>query len=215
MENSESEKQTLAQTLKKAREDAHLEIKELSEMLKIPGKYIIHLEKGNYEKLPGKAYIFGFLNKYASTLNLNSEELINEYKKERPQETRETPLPILKTGKPIITPKIIIYFIIIIAVGLAFFYFLRQISVLINPPRLTIESPSEEIVDNPNITIKGLTDQRVKLTINDVEVYVNEKGEFQKDFELQTGLNIFKIKAENNLKKEQVLIKNIWLKKKE
>lgn len=202
---------TLAQILKKARENAHLDLKQMSDVLKIPSKYLNYLEKGDYEKLPGKAYIFGFINKYAKVLSLNKDELVAQYKKERPEPEKEEPLPLLRYPRFLITPKLITYFFIILGLLLVFFYLWRQINFLAGLPTLIIESPSQEIVETPNLEIKGLTDPKIKLTINDQEVYVNENGDFQKDVFLQPGLNTFFIKAINSFGKEKTITKNLWL----
>lgn len=203
---------TLDQILKKARQNAHLDLKQLSELIKIPVKYLKLLEEGHYEKLPGRAYVLGFLTKYAKTFNLNKDEVIAQYKKERPEQTREEPLPLLRYPKFLITPKIITYFLIILAIIFALFYFWRQINFLTETPTLALQEPQQELVETPIITIKGLTNTKNKLTINDEEVYVNEIGEFQKEVMLQSGLNIFLITAINGLGKEKTITKNLWLK---
>lgn len=203
---------TLAQILKKARENAHLDLKQLSDLIKIPVKYLKNLEESSYEKLPGKAYTLGFLTKYAKTFNLNKDEVMAQYKKEEPEQTKEEPLPFLRYPKFLITPKIITYFLIILVIIFALFYFWRQINFLNSLPTLALQEPQQEIVETPMVTIKGKTDEKNKLTINNEEVYVNEVGEFQKEVILQSGPNTFSIKTINGLGKEKTINKNLWLK---
>lgn len=204
---------TLAQILKKAREKNNLDLKQLSDLLKIPVKYLENLEKGKYEKLPGKAYIFGFVNKYAQLLNLNKNELIEQYKKEFSEPIKEAPLPLLRYSRILITPKSITSVVVVVVIIVSIFYFWKQINLLTSFPILVIENPQQDNVKMPNISIQGKTDSQNKLTINDQEIILNEKGEFQKDVMLQPNVvNIFIIKAVNIFGKETTITKNLWWK---
>lgn len=56
--------------LKEAREKAGYTIEEVSEILKIRKKYIMDIEEGTLEDMPGKVYIKGYTNAYHEFLGL-------------------------------------------------------------------------------------------------------------------------------------------------
>lgn len=211
MENNQEP--TLAQIFKKAREKNNLDLEQLSALLKIPVKYLANMEKGNYEKLPGKAYIFGFVNKYVKLLNLNKEEIIEQYKKEFSEPIKEAPLPLLRYSRILITPKLITLIAVIVVIIFSIFYFWKQINLLTSLPNLVIESPLQDNLEAPNVSIQGKTDTQNSLTINNEEVIVNERGEFQKNVILQPNIiNTFIIQAVNIFGKKTIITKNLWWK---
>lgn len=72
------------------------------------------------------------------------------------------------------------------------------ISYLSKPPSLTIDSPSDNQTfskDDANITIKGKTDQDVKVTVNDFWAIVDDKGGYTYSIHLQGGDNQIKVDA--------------------
>jgi hypothetical protein len=66
---------------------------------------------------------------------------------------------------------------------------------LVLPPKIKILSPqSKETVYNDNITFKGFTDKRSELFINELPVYFDNRGYFEKTFYLKEGINRFIIR---------------------
>jgi len=66
---------------------------------------------------------------------------------------------------------------------------------LILPPKIKIISPqNKERVYNDSVTFKGYADKRGELFINELPVYFDEHGYFEKTFYLKEGLNKFIIK---------------------
>ncbi|OGF44311.1 MAG: hypothetical protein A2452_05825 [Candidatus Firestonebacteria bacterium RIFOXYC2_FULL_39_67] len=66
--------------LLKEREYKGLSKEKVSDDLKIQGKYIEAIEKGNFDLLPGEVYVKAFLKTYGDYLGLNGGELVEEYK---------------------------------------------------------------------------------------------------------------------------------------
>ena len=63
------------------------------------------------------------------------------------------------------------------------------------PPKIKIISPqNKERVYNDSVTFKGYADKRGELFINELPVYFDEHGYFEKTFYLKEGLNKFIIK---------------------
>jgi hypothetical protein len=66
---------------------------------------------------------------------------------------------------------------------------------LVLPPKIKIISPqNKKAVYNDSITFKGFTDKRGELFINELPVYFDNRGYFEKTFYLKEGINKFIIK---------------------
>jgi cytoskeleton protein RodZ len=68
--------------LKGARQRRGLDLAELSRDLRIGQPYLIAMEEGRFEDLPGRAYAIGFLRSYANYLGLDGEALVSRYRDE-------------------------------------------------------------------------------------------------------------------------------------
>ncbi|MEB5469138.1 DUF4115 domain-containing protein [Virgibacillus pantothenticus] len=76
--------------LKEAREAQNLSLEELQEMTKIQKRYLIAIEEGNLQILPGKFYARAFMKEYANAVGLDPNELMEEYKEEVPKTEEPT-----------------------------------------------------------------------------------------------------------------------------
>ncbi len=66
---------------------------------------------------------------------------------------------------------------------------------LVLPPKIKIISPkNKETVYNDSITFKGFADKRGELFINELPVYFDNRGYFEKTFYLKEGKNRFIIR---------------------
>ncbi|MBA2876562.1 helix-turn-helix domain-containing protein [Thermaerobacillus caldiproteolyticus] len=79
----------LGKRLKEAREAKNISLDELQHMTKIQKRYLIGIEEGNYDIMPGNFYVRAFIKQYAEAVGLDSEELFEEYKHEIPQSQHE------------------------------------------------------------------------------------------------------------------------------
>ena len=70
---------TLGEKLKAARENMGLSLREVEEATKIRKKYLQALENEEFDVIPGKTYAKGFLKIYAKFLNLDHEEILEEF----------------------------------------------------------------------------------------------------------------------------------------
>jgi cytoskeletal protein RodZ len=74
----------LGSRLKEAREQKDLSLDDLQQITKIQKRYLVGIEEGNYNVMPGKFYVRAFIKQYAEAVGLNPEELFEEYKSEIP-----------------------------------------------------------------------------------------------------------------------------------
>ncbi|ONK23183.1 hypothetical protein BLX87_11235 [Bacillus sp. VT-16-64] len=74
----------LGSRLRMAREEKGISLEQLQSMTKIQKKYLIGIEEGNYDIMPGKFYARAFIKQYAEAVGLSPEELFEEYRSEIP-----------------------------------------------------------------------------------------------------------------------------------
>ena len=87
---------SVGEILASARKKKRLRYKKLSSELNIDAIYLIALEEGNFDLIPGgEAYVKGFLRSYAKKLDLNPDDVIDKY-----LNTREGSLSRTKKPSP-------------------------------------------------------------------------------------------------------------------
>jgi cytoskeletal protein RodZ len=71
----------LGETFKNARLQLGISLEDLAQKTKIKIHYLENIEKANRSQLPEEAYLLGYLNKLAKSLNLKDpQKIIDEYK---------------------------------------------------------------------------------------------------------------------------------------
>lgn len=97
---------TVGETLAKTREKLNKSLVDVEKETKIRSKYLEALENNQFDVIPGEVYVKGFLLTYSSYLGLDSQNLLEEYKKSyQPpparHEARTSPLsqPNTRSGK--------------------------------------------------------------------------------------------------------------------
>src|SRR5690625_6120585 len=68
--------------LKEAREEKGISLESLEETTKIQKRYLQAIEEENFNILPGKFYARAFIKEYALAVNLNVDELFEEYEED-------------------------------------------------------------------------------------------------------------------------------------
>lgn len=216
------ETQTLGEKLKNARESMKMALWQASKKTRVPLSYLKHLEQGNYKELPADVYIVAYLKKYAEILNLNIQEILEQFKTERGITASLSKSPgagkkaiyFIKKPLLIVTPRRLGLVLAIIAIALVFGYFWHQISYLINPPSIRIAQPASDFTtQEKSIEISGRTASDIYLTINGKEVYVDSRGNFSSVISLESGLNILRIKAKDRFGKTNTVIRRVMVTK--
>lgn len=201
---------TLGEKLRSAREAMKMALWQASRKTKIPVNYLKYLEQGNYQQLPADVYIAAYLKRYAEVLNLNTEEISEQFRAERSVKV-DLPSPTKKSSL-VITPKRFTLVLAILVIALVFGYFWHQLSYLINPPVIRISQPNPDFTTQEiSIKVVGQTEADVYLTINGREIYVDNKGSFQSVVNLELGLNILKIEARDRLGKTNTVIRRVMV----
>lgn len=69
----------IGETLKEAREKKGLELEDIAEETKIQLRYLKALENGDFELMPGKTYLKGFLKNFALVVGLDKNKIMEMY----------------------------------------------------------------------------------------------------------------------------------------
>jgi cytoskeletal protein RodZ len=207
------QKEGLGEKLAKKRVSLGLTIRDVEKETRVRSDYIEDIEAGKYDRLPPHVFVKGFLKAYASLLKLDPDKVLKLYLKERGlsenvKKAAANPPVVkpLKGSKVIITPKTFVITGIVFVALLIVAYIIWQVSILTAPPTLTLKTPAgNTTVKTDSIELDGKTDPSSNLYINDVEVGVDENGNFSEDVNLQSGVNNITVKSQNSLGKSNII----------
>ncbi len=140
--------------LKSARVKKKEPIAHISKNLRIHEAYLEALENGEFHKVPGRAYVIGFLQTYARYLNLNSHKIVEDYKKLHSQPDNLGNLTPLTFNAAEGSPKSLVVFlaVVILAILCAIGYYYLKPSFKESPltlKTLDIEVDGESIGNQP------------------------------------------------------------------
>ncbi|MFB4211188.1 helix-turn-helix domain-containing protein [Shouchella sp. JSM 1781072] len=80
----------LGNYLKEKREEKEMSLDDLQRTTKIQKRYLVAIEEGNFDTLPGIFYARAFVKTYAEAIGLNAEEVLHTYRNELPNTQSET-----------------------------------------------------------------------------------------------------------------------------
>jgi cytoskeletal protein RodZ len=210
---------TLGERLKGLRLEAKLSPEDLTQKIGISKKYIIFLEESKYENLPGEVYVRSFLKKYARALDINEEQVLAMYEKEKiiykKLDFFQERSPFASKKKIVFspfTPKFFRNLIIILLILVILIYLGWEISKIISPPKLSVDFPLDKYTTREkNLEIQGSTEAESKVLVNGKEVFVGSDGKFKEEVVLEEGVNIIKISAYKKQGKERTVTREVML----
>ncbi|NCF74873.1 MAG: hypothetical protein GWO87_00070 [Xanthomonadaceae bacterium] len=215
----------LGKKLNNKRISQNIKIDEAEKAVNIQKKYLLAIEKGNYNKLPGQIYIKNFVKKYAKFLRLDVniclEDLEREYFlfehikslqyiKKRKNNTKIKKFLNFYNFHFLITPKFFKNIAIIAIFLLCFTYLGAEAKNIFNPPQIEIiYPPNNLVIEKQIITIKGRVEKGANVFINNKNVLTNIDGIFTENIILQSGINIIKITANKKYSKTNIIFRKI------
>ena len=113
----------LGERLRIAREEQGISISQAAVETRILQRYLIALEDGDYQHLPGDVYARGFIRNYAAYLGLSAEELIEMYRRERgiTDQIRVVPATSSPRIRGLFVPSFFgVFFVVLIVIGLGY-----------------------------------------------------------------------------------------------
>lgn len=211
-------KRTLGSLLKSARTKAEVTLDQAEKEIKIPAKYLLALENGDYAGLPAEAYNIGFVRTYAQFLRLDPEKVVGLYREERSVHhlglaSDQVSLSPRKMGDWhfLITPKLVGAIVSVLAfVGLGSYVFI-QFNKFSQPPVIDLGVPKEFTSAKDTVTLNGKTAAGSIVSMNAEPIYVATDGNFTQDVQLSPGVNEIRIVAKNRAQKEsQTTVKVLY-----
>lgn len=206
----------VGQILFDARNKKGLSLEDVSKAIKIKTSFLSAIEKGEYQKLPSRAYAWGFVRNYVEYLGLAEKETMALFRREFDEEKIYKVLPEglpqsegfsisrIRLGQSVIL-------IALLLISLIFYILFQNRYVFLNPP-LEIYSPKErEIVTSP-VEITGKTDSNATVFVNNSAVFLEEKGMFKKNLDVFLGKNTITIRAVNRFGKETKIERHVEVK---
>lgn len=162
--------QTVGEILLSSRERAGLTLEYVSQETKIPRKMLECLETDNFEAVPAKVYVKGFLRSYADLLGLNADIILSKYEVQTGQthtskgdhweietEIVEEKLQSPRIVRSIVLPAVLVIAAVIVIVRIA----MREEAVVEQQPRGSILEEVGDRVEMPQVVpVDSLVDDK-------------------------------------------------------
>lgn len=193
------EQNSLGGKLKKARQNKGLSLEDVAKKTGVQQKHLHDIEEANYSDTPGDIYVRAWIRQYADFLEIDSQDLIVDYKIEKgindkisDKKDKGSALGLKSNMWP--ASKIVRYIAIVIVALSVLVYLAFEIKNIISPPNIEISFPASNYrtIEN-SIDIVGKTEPEVILTINNESVLLEDDGVFQEKINLVIGLNNLEI----------------------
>jgi cytoskeletal protein RodZ len=201
---------SLAERLAVARERKGVDLRRAGRDTKIPARHLAALERGDFVALPGAVYTRGFLHNYAEYLNLDPDDLIGQWRRERGDVRPAAPIAV---PRPITIPRRRLTFshgwlrgALLAAIVAVFAAYLGvQVLRFARPPSLTVTAPAVAIVSVGDATtsyvLRGTSVAGATISVaapgrdQPYRVSAAADGSWAAQVELRRGPNQFDISA--------------------
>ncbi len=113
----------LGERLRTARESQGISISQAAVETRILQRYLVALEDGDHQHLPGDVYARGFIRNYADYLGLPAEELIELYRRERgmSEPIRVVPVTSAPRVRGLMIPSFFgVFFVVLVLIGASY-----------------------------------------------------------------------------------------------
>jgi cytoskeletal protein RodZ len=199
----------LPERLYAARERKGVDLYRAERDTKIRARYLSALERGDYRELPGDVYTKGFLRNYALYLGLDPEEIVGQWRRERPEAAPTK--AILAVPRPIAQPRpglqfspgiIVAALLTILIVGVGA-WLGTQVMRFAKPPTLAVTSPRDATVEldetATSFTFEGTSIPGATITVEMAggsrQTTADSTGHWNLTTDVRRGRNEFKIDA--------------------
>lgn len=203
---------TLGEKIRNIRSNKRASLADVSRNTRIQIEYLEYLEQGVYDKLPADVYVRGFLKSFAEYLNVDEQDLIKSFKKEKSiqrnikgDEDKDNIPKKINLSNFSINPKIISLVLIILLFAGMSFYLYKKLDNFVSTPELIILNPdANATVYDSQVVVNGRTDEGNEVFINNHQVLVDENGTFKENLILRSGINMITVRSINRFNKEAI-----------
>ena len=202
---------SLPDRLATARERKGVDLFRAERDTKIRARYLAALERGDYRELPGAVYTKGFLRNYAIYLNLDPEDVLRQWRRERGDQVPTEPVvvaptAILEAPRPLtFSPSVVVAALMTFGVILFGVYLAVQLLRFAKPPALDVVSPATAIFDADesatSYRLEGTSTPGATVTVEvpgraqPYRITALSDGSWSVDVELRRGQNQFDVNA--------------------
>lgn len=201
------ERQNITSILKELMESKGMDAGKLSDLTDVPQRFIVSLVSGDFKNLPSEPYIRGYLFKVAGVLDADPNFLWRSFRQSSEIHSSGSAdlLPANRFSlQRISSKKVWIVFIVLIVLGFLGF----RVDSILGMPTLDVTLP--ETTTSQTINVTGKVNPGDTLTLNNEVVYPDERGQFEKEVQLETGLNTLEFRAKRFLGRETRIVKQVF-----
>ena len=170
----------LGELLREARVEKNISLTDVEKATKIRAAYIEAIEQENFQQLPGRIYVIGFIKSYAKFLSLNDSEIVELYKSQYPEKTEAANKEnnnVEEISIPNEPSKTLYYIIAAAALAILVFlgvFYQRESNPPVQPPPVVVdeqnqqeEPPDETEQESPIVepTPEPIVPEQVTVTI--------------------------------------------------
>lgn len=196
--------------MKETRIKRKLSLAKLEQITKIKKNFIEALEKENWQSLPEYPVLTGFVKSLSRALRAEEKSMIALLRRDYPPRVLPiNPKPDIE-NKFIWSPKLTFLAGVGIALVLILGYLGLQYKKFISPPSLFVYEPKDEqIVDRPEVKVRGKTDSDAVVKVNNQPVIVDDLGNFSTEIEINKETKRIEIKAISRSGRETIIHRKI------
>jgi cytoskeletal protein RodZ len=136
----------LGERLREARESQGISVSQASVETRILQRYLVALEDGDYQHLPGDVYARGFIRNYANYLGLPADELIELYRRDRgvSEPIRVVPATSSPRIRGLVVPSFFgVFFVVLVLVGASY--------LVLSTLNIVGEGPPNQVAAQPTL----------------------------------------------------------------
>src|SRR3990167_7489717 len=207
MTNTMDETEDIVEVLKKLMKSKGVGSGRLSSLTDVPSRFIDALLEGNFDQLPSQPYIRGYLFKISTALGAENDYLWQIFRSsvEALSSGEHDRLPSNRFALQKMSKSTMIWIlsgiVVFLLISLNFNRILGRPSIEVVVPDTTEESV---------VTVTGTINPDDRLTLNGEIIYTNDIGSFEKQVQLDPGLNTLEFKAKRYLGRETKLVKQVF-----
>ena len=207
MADAEEKHQDITELLTEFMKERRITADRLADATDIPKRFIVSLMEGEFDQLPARPYVRGYLHKIAEALRVDPHILWQSYRltSDFHSSGESDRLPINRFAfKKIRASRLVaILFALVVLVFVGF-----RFNDILGRPTINVVLP--ETTSQETITVSGNVQAGDRLTLNKEVIYPNEEGLFEKRVQLEPGLNTLEFQIKRYLGQETTVIKQVF-----
>ena len=207
--------QRAGEFLRVRREELGMSIADAAHAIHTAPCYIRAIEESYWRVFPARVYAEGFFKKLLAVLAVEKrDELLGVFADDWSHTHGASGSPFFEYSRRkkiiIITSRhIILAATSVLVAGIVGFLTLRLVR-FTGAPGIVLRQPAEQaVLHEPIARIAGSVDGESQVTVNNREMKIDERGNFDEEIALRPGVNTFEFHIVNRLKKETIVTRHV------